>query len=70
MEETNVAAEVRAAIARKQASKVELAEKLGMTPSALSRRVNGHIKFNADEVAMVADVLNVTVASLYGEAAA
>lgn len=47
-----------------------MAKAAGLTPSQFSRRLLGHIPFSADEVAAVADVLGVTVGSLYGEAVA
>lgn len=70
MTDQTIAAEVRAAIARKQVSQAQLAKSLEITPSALSRRVHGRIPFSAVEIAKIATELNVEVGSLYGEASA
>lgn len=62
-----VAAEVRAHLARKQISSREIAELVGLTPSQMSRRINGSIAFTVEEIGEVAKALGVTVSSLYGE---
>lgn len=62
-----VAAEVRAHLARRQISSRKLAEEINLTPSQLSRRLNGSIAFTVEEVGEIAKVLNVTVSALYGE---
>lgn len=60
----SVAAEVRAAIARKRYSANKLAADLGMSQSALARRLQGRVAFDVEELAAVAEKLGVTVSSL------
>lgn len=64
-----VAATVRAEMARNRVSQTALAETLGLSQAAVSRRLLGAVPFDVDELAQVAELLNVTAASLIGEAA-
>jgi transcriptional regulator with XRE-family HTH domain len=57
-------------MARKQITQTQLADALGLAQSAVSRRINGHTDFTADEVGRVADLLGVPVAVLFAESAA
>lgn len=59
-----VAAEVRAAMARKNVRQHELAAALGVSAMAMSRRVSGRIAFDVRELAEVAAYLRVDVGSL------
>lgn len=67
---TTTAANVRAEMARKQVRQVRLAERLGISQAAVSRRLNGTKDFTVGELHTVADLLGVPVADLLGEAVA
>jgi transcriptional regulator with XRE-family HTH domain len=59
-----VAAEVRAATARKRASQSKIAKALGMSQQALSRRYTGEIAFDINELFGIAKYLDVPVSDL------
>jgi predicted XRE-type DNA-binding protein len=61
-----VAAEVRAHMARVRINQTQLAEALGITQSSVSKRLRGVIAFNTDELEQVASVLGVHPAALLG----
>ena len=65
-----VAAEVRAALARRKISTRQLAADLGASQSHTARRVTGKVPFSLDELERVADYLGVPVAELIGHVAA
>lgn len=70
MEQTTtarVAANVRAEVARRGMSARKLALALDVPASTLSRRLNGTVPFDVDELAAVAAVLAVPLHVLYGE---
>lgn len=60
-------ANVRAEMARRGVKQAELAGELGMSQSMLSYRLSGQVVFNVDELARVAAVLEVPVATLLDE---
>lgn len=62
-----VAAEVRAALARNRKRQRELGNLLGVSQQAASRRLSGDVTFTVEEVSAVADWLNVPVASFFPE---
>lgn len=59
-----VADTVRAEVARRRLSQVKLAEQVGIRQQALSRRLNGTTPFRIDELARIADALNIPLADL------
>lgn len=59
-----VASSVRAELARRQTQQAQIAELLGLSEAAVSRRVNGFVPFRADEVRKIADFLDVPLTSL------
>ncbi|MEU4391610.1 helix-turn-helix transcriptional regulator [Kribbella sp. NPDC023855] len=61
-----VAAEVRAHMARARINQTQLAEVLGITQSSVSKRLRGVIAFNVDELQQVAGLLGVHPAALLG----
>ena len=65
-----VAANIRAELARQRRTQSELVMSLGLSPSAVSRRLSGQQPFEIDEVDAVARLLGVSVADLIGQAAA
>jgi hypothetical protein len=56
-----VAAEVRAQIARKRRSGRSVALQLGWTQAYMGRRLVGEVPFNVNDLAAIADVLEVPV---------
>lgn len=60
-------------MARKRVTGTTLAQALGVSQPTLSRRLNGHIPFDLDELEVVGKVLGVSVSDLLtrsgGEAA-
>lgn len=61
-----VATEVRANMARARMTQTDLAVVLGLTQSAVSKRLRGKIAFSVDELELVADALGVDPATLLG----
>jgi transcriptional regulator with XRE-family HTH domain len=61
-----VAAEVRAQMARVRITQTQLAESLGLTQSSISKRLRGVVAFNTDELQIVAGVLGVHPAAFFG----
>lgn len=59
-----IARNVRAEMARRGVSQTALAEQLGWSQRAVSRRVTGETRIHADELTLVADALGVDVAVL------
>ena len=59
-----VAAEVRGEAARRRVQGMDLARATGLSESSMSRRLTGRIPFNVDELAAVAEALNVPIADL------
>jgi len=47
----------------------QLADRLGVTAPWLNRRVHGQVSLNLDELAKIADALDMTVTELLGESA-
>lgn len=54
-----IAAEVRAALARKGQSAAWLAVEAGISKAALSRKLRGEVSFTVEELVLVADALDV-----------
>lgn len=65
-----VAANIRAELARKQATQTQLAAALKITQQSVSAKLNGKRPFTIAEVSEAADFLRVAPAVLYGEALA
>jgi transcriptional regulator with XRE-family HTH domain len=59
-----VAASVRAELARQRKSGSALARHLGLPQSAVSRRLLGHVPFDVDQLAATAAWLNVPITDL------
>jgi transcriptional regulator with XRE-family HTH domain len=55
----SVAAEMRAEMARQRRTATELAAFLGCSVQSASRRLNGEVRIDLDEVALIADWLGV-----------
>lgn len=61
-----VAGEVRAEMARQQINQQRVADALGFSRQALSRRITGEVPFDVAELEKIADLLGVPVARLIG----
>jgi transcriptional regulator with XRE-family HTH domain len=62
-----VADEVRALAARRRTTQVGLADVIGLSQAAVSRRLRGEIPFTVDELAKVATHFEVPLGSLLPE---
>lgn len=51
-------------------SQADVAESLGLSQPAVSRRLSGEVDFSATELTKLAALLNVPVATFFGERAA
>lgn len=67
---TDVAANVRAEVARRRIRQAAIAEHMGLDQRAVSRRLLGQVEFSVGELQSLADLLGVPVATLYGEVSA
>jgi transcriptional regulator with XRE-family HTH domain len=65
-----VGANVRAEMARRNLSQTALAEQLNVTQQKLSRCISGQQPFRVDELARIAEALDVPLVDLVGEAVA
>lgn len=65
-----VAAEVRAEMARQNKRNTELAQVLDVTPGTAGRKVAGRVEFTLTELFQVAQWLTVPLQNLYPDAAA
>jgi transcriptional regulator with XRE-family HTH domain len=67
-----IAAEVRAALARKRPKMTqgELAERIGISRVALSERLNGYRPFDVDQLYRISDALDVPFMAFFGGEAA
>lgn len=66
----HAAANVRNEMERKKIGQVALAELVGMSQSALSRRLLGHIAFDVTELDLIAQALRVPVSRLISKKSA
>ena len=64
---TDVTANVRAEMARRRLKQEDVAPLLGLTQSAMSRRLVGDVEFSVSELRKLADVLQVPASTLLGE---
>ena len=56
-----IAAEIRAEVARQRATQVQLAQLLDLSQAAVSRRLSGDTPFTLNELAAIAQFLNVPI---------
>lgn len=64
-----VAATVRAESGRRRVSQMQIAEALGLSQAAISRRLSGDTSFELDELPRVAALLDVSITHLIEDAA-
>lgn len=62
-----IAAEVRAAMARRRMNQRTLADAIGLSRAALSPRLAGQQAFDTDQLAKIAEALEVDFLSLFPE---
>jgi transcriptional regulator with XRE-family HTH domain len=67
MELSDVAANVRAELARQRKPQRELQQHLGISRVTLYRRLSGESPFDVDELRRIAELLNVSVSDLLGD---
>ncbi len=65
--QSHVPANVRAELARHRKRQEDIAELLGLTRQALSRRLLGYVDFRIAELQAIADYLEVPIATLVAE---
>jgi transcriptional regulator with XRE-family HTH domain len=65
----SVAATIRAELARRRKSQKDLADALGFSQVAMSRRLNGATPIDVNELAQIAEFLGMPVEALLTEAA-
>lgn len=59
-----LAAELRAQVARRRLPHADIAQALGVTPSAFSRKLSGQNPISVDELAVIARLLDTTADEL------
>lgn len=70
MNQPTIQDRVRSALALRRVDLTGVATHLGISKSAMSRRLTGDVDFSAIELQSVAELLDVPVSSLYGEVSA
>jgi len=67
MTQTNVAANVRAELARKRISQTKVAEHLNVSRQNVAQRLNGKVDFRVSELIAIAGLLDIPVAALVAD---
>ena len=62
----NMSRNIRSAMALNGLTQAKLAKRLGIAPSSLSNKLSGSIRFSAEEIAVMADVLHTSTDQLLG----
>lgn len=65
----SIAAEVRAELARQKKTQREIGDILGLPQQSVQQRLNGKTPFRAEELAVLADALGVSVSSFFPQPA-
>lgn len=60
-----IAAEVRAALARRKIDQAEVADALGLSRSSVSQRINGHRPFSVAQLITIAGIVGVQPAEFF-----
>ena len=61
---TDVAANVRAELARRRIRQSDVAQRLGVSRQNVAQRLNGSVDFRVGELIAIADMLGITIAEL------
>ena len=64
MQQIDVAANVRAELARRRITQTDVAQRLGVSRQNVAQRLNGSVDFRVGELIAVADMLGITIAEL------
>ena len=64
-----VAANVRMELARRRLGQVQVARVLGLSQAAVSRRLNGSVPLDVNELSLIADMLGMAASDLLPAAA-
>ena len=64
-----VAANVRMELARRRLGQVQVARVLGISQAAVSRRLNGSVPLDVNELSLIADLLGMAASDLLPAAA-
>jgi transcriptional regulator with XRE-family HTH domain len=65
MQQTTVAANVRAELARRRVRQSEVAERLGVSRQNVAQRLNGSVDFRVGELLAIADLLGIPAANFF-----
>jgi transcriptional regulator with XRE-family HTH domain len=66
MQQIDVAANVRAELARHRITQTEVAERLGVSRQNVAQRLNGTVDFRVGELISIASMLGISIADLVG----
>ena len=69
MQQTTVAANVRAELARRRVSQTKVAEHLGVSRQNVAQRLNGTVDFRVGELITIASLLNIDPSAFLVDAA-
>ena len=65
MQQTTVAANVRAELARRRIRQSEVAARLGVSRQNVAQRLNGSVDFRVGELLAIADLLGIPAANFF-----
>jgi transcriptional regulator with XRE-family HTH domain len=66
MQQIDVAANVRAELARRRITQTDVAERLGVSRQNVAQRLNGSVDFRVGELISIANMLEITIGDLVG----
>ena len=66
MQHIDVAANVRAELARRRITQTDVAQRLGVTRQNVAQRLNGSVDFRVGELILIANMLGITIGDLVG----
>jgi len=64
MQQIDVAANVRAELARRRITQTDVAERLGVSRQNVAQRLNGSVDFRVGELISIANMLGITIGDL------
>jgi transcriptional regulator with XRE-family HTH domain len=66
MQHIDVAANVRAELARRRITQTDVAERLGVSRQNVAQRLNGSVDFRVGELISIANMMGITIVDLVG----
>jgi transcriptional regulator with XRE-family HTH domain len=66
MQQIDVAANVRAELARRRITQTDVAQRLGVSRQNVAQRLNGSVDFRVGELISIANMLGITIGDLVG----